>query len=92
MTDRSPTSQSSKSPFDVNEHGVCDVDNALALGQVIDLLNVRRIGWSLFHDPSLHTPEFRYELRIFEGPARGIYRGRTASHAATGAQGRLTHA
>jgi hypothetical protein len=66
-------------------------DNTLALSQVIGLLERQRMGWFLSHDPDKHTPEFLYELRIFDGPARGVYRGSTATMAATGAQDMLAH-
>ena len=64
-------------------------DNTLALSQVIARLDRLRYGWNLHHDPAKHTPEFRYEFRIFDGPARGVYRGSTATMAATAAQDRM---
>jgi hypothetical protein len=60
-----------------------DLDNRLALGQLVQRCEHARVGWMLNHDPSKVTPEYRYELRIFDGPARDIYHGRTATHAAT---------
>lgn len=60
-----------------------DHDNRLALGQFIDRCERLRLSWYLSHDPTLHTPEYRYELRLHDSAARGIYRGRTATHAAT---------
>lgn len=73
----------------VDAQGVASVDNRLALGQVVDRLERAGVSWALFHDPSTVHPEFRYEFRVQVGPAHGIYRGRTATHAATGAQIRL---
>lgn len=66
-----------------------DVDNTLALGHLIDRCDRAGIGWMLYHDLEKVTPEYRYELRIFSGPARAIYRGRTATHAATKAMAAL---
>jgi hypothetical protein len=64
-------------------------DNRLALSQMIVRCERVGIGWMLVHDVKKVTPEFRYELRIFDGPARAIYHGRTASHAATKAMAQL---
>lgn len=66
-----------------------DVDNRLALGQLIERCERVGIEWMLSHDRKKVTPEFRYELRIFEGPARAIYHGRTATHAASKAMAAL---
>jgi hypothetical protein len=59
------------------------LDNLLALGQMIQRCERTGTGWMLTSDYGKVTPEFRYELRIFDGPARAIYRGRTATHAAS---------
>lgn len=58
-------------------------DNTLALDQFVSRCERVRIAWGLFHDPTLLTPEFRYEMRVHDGPARGMYRGETATHAAS---------
>lgn len=64
-------------------HKTRDLDNRLALDQFTTRCEHAGIDWFLAHDGHKVTPEFRYELRVHEGPARGIYRGRTATHAAT---------
>lgn len=61
-------------------------DNLLALSQVVARCERLRLPWDLFHDPFKVTPEFRYEFRLHDTVARGIYRGSTATMAATAAQ------
>lgn len=58
------------------------LDNTLALDQFIERCERCRIGWNLHADQE-RLPQNRYELRIFDGPARAIYRGETATHAAS---------
>lgn len=65
------------------------LDNRLALGQFIDRAERCGINWMLNYSGGIRTPEYRYELRIYDEPARGIYRGATASHAASKAQAAL---
>lgn len=60
-----------------------DHDNRLALGQFIDRCERLRLAWVAAHGPFRHTPELRYEVRLLDSEARGTYRGRTATHAAT---------
>lgn len=82
------TSTGSVSELAVSRHD--DVlDNRLALDHLMQRCGVTRTGWMLAFDPKLVTPEFRYELRIFDGPARAIYRGATATHAASKAMAAL---
>jgi hypothetical protein len=66
-----------------------DLDNRLALDHLIDRCDRTGTAWMLASDYGKATPEYRYELRIFDGPARDIYRGRTATHAATKAMAAL---
>lgn len=47
------------------------------------------IGFSLYADYEKVTPENRYELRVFNGPARSIYRGATPDAAADAALGAI---
>lgn len=65
------------------------LDNRLALADLVARAERVRLPWMLSHDVDKVTPEFRYELRIFDGPARAIYHGRTASHAASKAIAKL---
>lgn len=52
-----------------------DLDDRLALASVIDRCERAGIPWLLTYLPQLATATFRYELRLHDGPARGIYRG-----------------
>lgn len=61
-------------------------DNLLALGQFVQRCEACGIPWGLFFDPTKAIPVNRFELRVYEGPARAIYRGATATHAASKAQ------
>ena len=54
-------------------------DNRLALGQLVIRCEHAHVGWTLSYD----VDRLRYELRVFDGLARGTYRGDTASHAAS---------
>lgn len=75
-----------------DRQGVAPMDNTLALGQFMQRAERCRLAWFLSRDLDKVTPEFAYELRIHgDGPARGIYHGRTASHAATAAMLVLDH-
>src|SRR3954468_9190562 len=50
-------------------------DNRLALDQLIGRCERTGTAWMLSSDYGKVTPEYRYELRIFNGPARAIYHG-----------------
>lgn len=67
------------------------LDNRLALSQLVQRCEHTGTSFALYSDYGRTTPEFRYELRIFDGPARAIYRGATATHAASKALAVFDH-